>query len=85
MSLFLLIISFYLTATLNLSLLTHMVERGDLSSDFWTRSIRSVLIVPPLAILVFFLHPNSEGAIFSWIRKSLDSNCKTVFNILKKR
>lgn len=67
---------FYLVYSFNLQVLTAMIKDGYFNHRFWTRSMRSVFMVPPFALVV-------AGLIF--LVYSLKENFKNFLFVMEKR
>jgi hypothetical protein len=68
--------TFYLIWTLNMKVLVSLIKEGVFNHPFWTRSMRSVFMVPPFAIGV---------AIMILLKDSIIDNLKNLSLVMKKR
>lgn len=50
--LILLVVTAYFLISFNITCLRYLIDDGKFSNPFWTRSLRSVFMVPPFAILI---------------------------------
>lgn len=75
-NLFLLIVFTYTITTFNLMVLSSLIKEGYFDNPFWTRSLRSMFIAPPFAIMIAF-------GIF--IKESLSTNLSNIKFIMTKR
>jgi hypothetical protein len=73
---FMLLVILYASWTFNLACLTQLISEGYFKNKFWTRSLRSVFLVPPFAIAVI---------LFVIAKDSLSSNFDNLRTVMKKR
>jgi len=69
-------VTFYLIWTLNMKVLVSLIKEGIFDHPIWTRSMRSVFMVPPFAIGV---------ALMILLKDSLISNLKDLSLVMTKR
>jgi hypothetical protein len=66
----------YLIYTLNLQVLTELIRNGLFENKFWTRSLRSIFIMPPLAIILM---------VIILLKDSLKMNFINISKVMEKR
>lgn len=69
-------VTFYLIWTLNMKVLVSLIKEGVFNHPFWTRSMRSVFMVPPFAIGV---------VVLILLKDSLIDNLKDLSLVMTKR
>lgn len=69
-------VTFYLIWTLNMKVLVSLIKEGVFNHPIWTRSMRSVFMVPPFAIGV---------AVLILLKDSLIGNLKDLSLVMTKR
>lgn len=65
-NLFLLTIMAYCLFVMNLACLRHLIDKSYFDNPFWTRSLRSVFMFPPFAIMIILAISAKESLAFVW-------------------